>query len=420
VSFRLSLILLNVLVIGALLGVIGWRVLSMRRNPERTPANLTPFLPDDALEGRRLERVLGWSLVFSVVMIIALLAYFLWEPFRAEDANAQFLDRSVERGAVLFANNQSTHYDSELSLLCANCHGVDGTGGVALKTLQPEADECQKKKNQSNPDVPACAPLQVQWSAPDLTLAPLRYNRAQLIEIITYGRPGTPMQAWGVKSGNGPKNVQSINDLVNYLESIKTTPEQAMKEAEKAVATYRECQQTSGECVPGKDTVTTQQAALAAAQAALAAAQADPTISAADLSTLESNVATGQAQLDRALAYKAEVDSLSDGAILFRLNCARCHTKGWSYFQNEPYRTDLPPLPPQGSGAYGPNLTGGSVLLQFPGKVGLANHTAWVTDGVPAEGQYGIRGISSGRMPHFGNVLTKAQIREVVEYERSL
>jgi mono/diheme cytochrome c family protein len=73
-----------------------------------------------------------------------------------------------------------------------------------------------------------------------------------------------------------------------------------------------------------------------------------------------------------------------------------------------------------GSGAYGPNLTNGSVLLQFPGKVGKANQTTWVTDGVPAQGVYGLRGISSGRMPHFGKVLTKEQIQAIIEYERSL
>ena len=44
----------------------------------------------------------------------------------------------------------------------------------------------------------------------------------------------------------------------------------------------------------------------------------------------------------------------------------------------------------------------------------------WVTQGVPANQQYGIRGISSGRMPHFGNLLTPTQIAEIVDYERGL
>jgi len=40
--------------------------------------------------------------------------------------------------------------------------------------------------------------------------------------------------------------------------------------------------------------------------------------------------------------------------------------------------------------------------------------------GVPANQQYGIRGISSGRMPHFGAVLTEDQINLIMAYERSL
>ena len=43
-----------------------------------------------------------------------------------------------------------------------------------------------------------------------------------------------------------------------------------------------------------------------------------------------------------------------------------------------------------------------------------------VTVGVPANQPYGTRGISSGRMPHFGNSLTPNQISEIVEYERGL
>jgi hypothetical protein len=39
---------------------------------------------------------------------------------------------------------------------------------------------------------------------------------------------------------------------------------------------------------------------------------------------------------------------------------------------------------------------------------------------VPAFEQYGVRGISSGRMPHFGAVLSKQQIEAIMAYERSL
>jgi mono/diheme cytochrome c family protein len=58
--------------------------------------------------------------------------------------------------------------------------------------------------------------------------------------------------------------------------------------------------------------------------------------------------------------------------------------------------------------------------LQFPGAAGRDQQLAWVSAGVPANQQFGVRGISSGRMPHFGKILSANQISEIVDYERSL
>jgi mono/diheme cytochrome c family protein len=99
--------------------------------------------------------------------------------------------------------------------------------------------------------------------------------------------------------------------------------------------------------------------------------------------------------------------NLADGATLFDQFCSRCHTKGWSY--GEP---DKP-----GSGAFGPNLTGGDTLRQFPD---IAKHLEFVTLGSEFEKPYGVRGVGTGRMPGFGQMLTEAQIRAIVDYERSL
>ena len=112
-SFRTSLIILNLVAIGVVLAIIAWRVISVRRNPERTtPQNLTPYLRDEDLEGRRLERALGWSLLFALVIAIALPVYFIVEPTRESAAKDAFHEASVERGAVLFSNKQSKAYDS--------------------------------------------------------------------------------------------------------------------------------------------------------------------------------------------------------------------------------------------------------------------------------------------------------------------
>ena len=50
------------------------------RDRRETPANLTPFLADDDLESRRLERVQGWALLFAAVVAVALPLYWLHEP----------------------------------------------------------------------------------------------------------------------------------------------------------------------------------------------------------------------------------------------------------------------------------------------------------------------------------------------------
>jgi mono/diheme cytochrome c family protein len=228
------------------------------------------------------------------------------------------------------------------------------------------------------------------------------------------------MPAWGVASGKGVLNEQGISDLVNYLESIKTSPEKAKAAATKAIAQYKtDAQDLVDNGKTGNDRAG-KQLDLETAQAALAKGQADPKTTPDALAKLQKAVTTAQAELDAAIALRDEAASLSDGAILFRLNCARCHTKGWSYHVTEPARTDTPPLASQGSGAYGPNLTGGATTLQFPGKAGVQQQFDWVALGVPANEQYGVRGISSGRMPHFSKVLTEAQIKAIVEYERSL
>ena len=144
-SFRTVLILINVAAIAALLGFIAYRVVSLRRNPEpRQPENVTPFFDDDVLEGAHLERVLAVSLIALVIVLVGMVGYFLWEPFRADSMAEAFEDDAIERGAVLFANEQSEHYDGTVSLLCADCHGVDGGGGsapnVVIASTDPRCD----------------------------------------------------------------------------------------------------------------------------------------------------------------------------------------------------------------------------------------------------------------------------------------
>jgi mono/diheme cytochrome c family protein len=428
-DFRTILIVFNLLLIAGFLGFVIYRVVSLRRNPEpKQPDNLTPFFEDDVLEGAHLERALGVALIALVIAVIGLLAYFIWEPFRAADADDGFKDQSIERGAVLFANSASEHYDSTKSLLCADCHGVDGGGGsksFVIKSEDPRCDPDQKVNAKLAEKQPYCLPQEVAWAAPSLQVASLKYDRKQLTQIITYGRPGTPMPAWGVLSGKGALQEQSIQDLVNYVESLSTTPDKAQAAATKEL---EKCERPA--CVGRENLsdpevqdaaaawVVDAQAQLDEAQALLAEASGD------EVATSTKLVQEKQETLQVAQDWLATTRSAGEGELLFMNNCARCHTRGWSYFDPtdpNPEGTDGTVAPgPMGGGAYGPNLTGGDVNNQFPPPGGESELFEWISAGVPANAQYGIRGISSGRMPHFGATLTKEQIEAIMAYERSL
>jgi mono/diheme cytochrome c family protein len=423
VSFRTALIIVNLVALAAVVGIVVWRVVNVRRNPERrTPQNLTPYLRDEDLEGRRLERALGWALIFVLVIAIALPVYFILEPTREVAAKDAFHEASVARGATLFANKQAKAYDSTKSLLCADCHGVDASGGAALFTLQPESDLCVEKQNQGKADIPECLPKQVSWRAPALNSVLSRFDRAQVSQIITFGRPGTPMPAWGVASGKGVLNAQGISDLVNYLSSIQLSSAQVKAASTKAISKYR----SDAEKALAAEKVNAQAVAknLADAQAQLAkdqAKNANPDkINNDKNAVLTAQIAAAKepAVLASVQAWADQVANMSEGEILFQLNCARCHTKNWSFF--DPTKPDQPQPAPQGSGAYGPPLDKVSLQNQFPGEAGIQNQFNWVAVGVPKNNLYGVRGISSGRMPHFAQTLSETQIKEIIAYERSL
>jgi mono/diheme cytochrome c family protein len=118
-----------------------------------------------------------------------------------------------------------------------------------------------------------------------------------------------------------------------------------------------------------------------------------------------------QAEAERLVksgAYK------SVGEALFNLDldggaysCARCHTKGWSYGDAQT----------TGGGAFGPNLTGGSTVRQFPSQDEMI---AFIKNGSELGKKYGEQGQGSGRMPGFSATYTDEQIKAIVEYVRGL
>ena len=89
-------------------------------------------------------------------------------------------------------------------------------------------------------------------------------------------------------------------------------------------------------------------------------------------------------------------------------SCARCHTLGWSYGQ--------PGV--SGQGAFGWNLTGGSVNNHFASRSptsSSSSRTARCSASCTVA-----TGKGTGRMPGFGNLLTDEQIDAILEYVRSL
>ena len=289
--------------------------------------NRKPYFDDEALEGPRLERALGWALVLLVIAAIGPLVYWLNEPSRQAGAVAEFDAKAVERGRQLFLPTDSPEHGAHFG--CATCHGAQGQGGVTNYTLTEEDGSIRT----------------VVWQAPAVDTALLKFSPEEVKTILIYGRANTPMPAWGIEGG-GPLNDQQITDLVAYLDSLKLTKQEAQKRA------------------------------------------------------LEE--ATTQAKLD-------DLDP-DDGEVLFKTNCARCHTNGWSYGEPEE----------MGGGGFGPNLTNGATTRQFPDVESMIE---FITNGSEYGKPYGARGQGGnegGGMPGFGSILTPEQIEAIIEYERGL
>jgi len=202
--------------------VVGWAVYlwsAAKRSYEpgselEIAPNRKPYYADDQLEGPRLTKYLWWAFGALAVLAVGLPVYWLREPYRMEgpgfDRGAQYFDeRAVERGRELF---QTAPGDPpkprEPHFGCEACHGPEGIGGSAPFTFDdPQTGETKT----------------VTWSAPALNTVMLRFRPAEVENVITYGRPGTPMPAWGL-DGGGPLNDQQISDLIAYLSEIALDP----------------------------------------------------------------------------------------------------------------------------------------------------------------------------------------------------
>lgn len=338
--------------------LLGWLVylfFNIRRSRDELGSeielapNRKPYYDDDVLEGRRLDRVLGLGVAMLAITVVALPIYWVLEPDRQAGATKAKEEQFVEWGALLFAPTGS----NISAFNCAGCHGgMKATGGVAQYNLTDPATG----------DVTA-----VSWAAPALNTIYYRYSEEEIRYILTYGRPFSPMPAWGV-AGGGPMNDQQIDTLLAYLKSIQI---------ERV------------DCAPGEDDP------LVCPTGHLPDATQQEIDDAARKSVADGTYATyGEALYNLAL---------SSGAY----SCARCHTPGWSYGN--------PGV--AGQGALGWNLTGGAASKHFPKASDMVD---FIKNGSTQGAKYGTQGQGTGRMPGFGNMLTDEQIQAIVQYVRSL
>ena len=136
------------------------------------------------------------------ITVVALPVYWVLEPDRQAGAEKAQEELFVEWGALLFAPTG----DNISAFNCAGCHGgMKATGGVAEYNItDPATGEVRS----------------VSWYAPALNTIFYRYSEEEVRYILVYGRPFSPMPAWGVEGG-GPMNAQQIDTLLAYLKSIQ-------------------------------------------------------------------------------------------------------------------------------------------------------------------------------------------------------
>ncbi|MEC7908944.1 MAG: cytochrome c [Actinomycetota bacterium] len=351
-------------------------------------ANRVPYADDDELETRILDKALGWSFVLIAATALVLPLYWLMEPARQENAARGWVGRFESRG--------SNSYEEA----CSGCHGPNGVGGVASFTLS---------------DADGQFVAQVQWKAPALTSVLSRFDESEVTHILNYGRPGSPMPAWGLPGG-GPMTEQQIHQLVVYLRSIQLDPEETKEQVESGIRGG--ARQIIIDSNP--NLVETEEIELAI----------DEWLKEASLPSSNNYLAYGE------LIFNNQAGQGAHG-------CARCHTPGFSYGATSVENVDAliaewPKLVESGilnsyrpgAGHVGPSLSGVETHFSTPER--QAN---FIHSGSELGAGYGNARMGSGGMPGFGGrtddldvvgtvtrsrVLTPEQIDAVVAYERSM
>ncbi len=196
-------------------GFVVWLVANLRSSSAEIgseielAANRKPYLDDDELEGKKLNAALFSAAGLLALIGVALPLYWLAEPGRQDGAIDTFQETFERRGLELY----------EVGAQCINCHGGNGVGGQATFIINDQNGQYVD---------------QVSWIAPALDNVLSRYSEEEVTYILNFGRPGSPMAAWG-GPGGGPLTTQQIQNLIDYLWSIQLTPDEQHDQVDEFV-----------------------------------------------------------------------------------------------------------------------------------------------------------------------------------------
>ena len=292
--------------------------------------NRKPYLSDEDLEGTKLDKALTFALVNLGILALALPLYWLAEPGRQSGAIDAYNASFESRGEGTYVGGAQ----------CVNCHSAGGTGGVAPYVLQ---------------DGDGQFVANAQWQAPALNNVLLRYSEEEVRYILNFGRPGSPMAAWGTPGG-GPLTTQQVDNVIIYLRTVQV---QSLDPVDIALEGGDDPNDAGSE------------AAQEAADELSAAVRAE-----VDRSIAENEFSSiGEAVFNMGLYSGFQGGSLS---------CARCHTAGWSLgIEATPDALD-PGVAGCGGGnpsGIGFNLCGGSVEERFPDDTWKRADGSWLPAG---------------------------------------
>lgn len=418
-------------------------VIIFRADPEvgseiELAPNRLPAVPDEFLEGTRLDRSLGAGLVTLALIGVLLPLYWLGEPGRIDGAEKNWDRIFTDRGGESYEEN------------CTACHGPGGGAGAASFTLT---------------DASGNFVSQVAWAAPALNTVLTRFSEDEVRHVLNFGRNGV-MPAWG-GPGGGPMTEQQVNNLIVWMRSVQLDEEKIQANVRLGATERKAALLFEGDrdSMSDEEIAAEQERTMELAEGFMAdvnsmlaplEASAEATL-AARISGVERlpegesrdrELAKIDSQIEGFVAADLLADDFADqelliqwGEVLFSnradsgvYGCARCHTAGFSYGAVETARTvDGQPVLAeydQGGGAFGPSLTDGATTTRFiePGQ-----QQTFITIGSQTGVSYGSTGRSaggSGQMPGFGArsekgndynaLLTQPEIAAIVAYERSL